>query len=297
MTAGLMAVAAVISGAVLAGSAASLTVRPAALTTFQRTESYAPHLTLLELFDVDADGKVDRIVATFSESLATYTAGTAPWTLTNVPSGGTLASVAVAGAQATLTITEGAGAADTAVGALTVTLASSASGIRDANGNLSSFAATAPLDRAGPVPVLIASTNAGTLGRIDAGDALLVAFSEAILATSLPAMTTVTEADPPGAVNIDTLTMPGVANGTLTTGGNGYITGNGRQAGFAASPVSLSTATTVRVQVGPVCTGTGCGNTGSDTGAFVYVPAPSLTDAAGNGAGGSSTTAATFALF
>jgi hypothetical protein len=297
MTAGLVAVAAVISGAVVAGSAASLTVRPAAVTTFERTENYAPQLTLLELFDVDTNGRVDRIVATFSESLAAYTAGTAPWTLTNVPSGGALASVAVAGTQATLTITEGAGAADTAVGALTVALVSTATGIRDANGNPSSFTATAPIDRAGPVPVLVATTNAGTLGRIDAGDALLVTFSEAILAASLPATTTVTEADPPGAVNIDTLTVPGVANGTLTTGGNGYITGNGREAGFAASPVSLSAATTVRVQVGPVCAGTGCGTTGADTGAFGYVPAPSLTDAAGNGAGGSYTTAASFGLF
>jgi hypothetical protein len=40
--------------------------------------------------DNDADGKVDRVVVTFDEALAAYTAGTAPWTLTNVPSAGTL---------------------------------------------------------------------------------------------------------------------------------------------------------------------------------------------------------------
>ena len=39
--------------------------------------------------DVDANGKVDRVLATFSESLQPST-DTAPWTLTNVPSGGTL---------------------------------------------------------------------------------------------------------------------------------------------------------------------------------------------------------------
>ena len=61
-----------------------------------------------------------------------------------MPSGGTLASVATAGAVATLTITEGAGAADTSVGSFTVALATSATGIRDAAANLSSFTAAAP---------------------------------------------------------------------------------------------------------------------------------------------------------
>ena len=35
--------------------------------------------------DNDSDGKVDRVVVTFDETLAAYMAGTAPWTLTNVP--------------------------------------------------------------------------------------------------------------------------------------------------------------------------------------------------------------------
>ena len=33
------------------------------------------------MFDTDGDGKVDQVKATFGETLATYTAGTAPWTL------------------------------------------------------------------------------------------------------------------------------------------------------------------------------------------------------------------------
>ena len=70
--------------------------------------------------DSNSNGKVDRVLATFSESLAAYSAGTTPWTLANVPSGGTLASVSVSAAVATLTITEGAGAPDTAVGSFTV---------------------------------------------------------------------------------------------------------------------------------------------------------------------------------
>jgi len=44
------------------------------------------------------------------------TADTTPWTLANVPSGGTLSSVSVSAASATLTLTEGAGAPNTTVG-------------------------------------------------------------------------------------------------------------------------------------------------------------------------------------
>ena len=108
--------------------------------------------------DIDANGKVDRVSADFSEPLAAST-DTAPWTLTNVPSGGSLASVATAAATATLTISEGAGAANTAVGTFRVTLAASATGIRDAAGNQSSFGSTAPTDQA--TPVLISLDHAG----------------------------------------------------------------------------------------------------------------------------------------
>ena len=63
------------------------------------------------------------------------------------------------GTTATLTITEGSGAKDTAVGSFTVALATSATGIRDAVGNQSSFAATAPTDDAKPVPVTVSLNN------------------------------------------------------------------------------------------------------------------------------------------
>ena len=49
-----------------------------------------------------------------------------------------------------MTLTEGS--VDTAVGSFTVALAASATGVKDAQGNLASFAATAPADKAGPVP-------------------------------------------------------------------------------------------------------------------------------------------------
>lgn len=78
--------------------------------------------------------------ALFSETLQTYTAAIAPWTLTNVPSGGTLSTVALSSATLTLTLTEGAGLADTTVGTMTVAMATNAAGARDAIGNLGAFA-------------------------------------------------------------------------------------------------------------------------------------------------------------
>ncbi len=133
--------------------------------------------------DNNTNGKVDHAVAMFSETLAAYSAGTTPWTLANIPSGGSLASVAVATTNATLTITEGAGAADTAVDAFTVALTTSATGIRDAAGNQASFATTTPTDSAKPVLV------AGTLVMKDIDgngkvDQVSVTFSEPLAAST-----------------------------------------------------------------------------------------------------------------
>lgn len=135
------------------------------------TDGAKPVLLTLTMTDTNFNGKVDHAVAVFSETLSAYTAGTAPWTLTGVPSNGTLASVAVATTTATLTITEGAGAADTTVGSFTVALATSATGVRDAGLNLSSFATTTPVDCAGPVAVSV-TTITDVVGNSAAGTRL-----------------------------------------------------------------------------------------------------------------------------
>ena len=44
-------------------------------------DSTAPTLSTLQMFDVDADGKVDQVKATFNETLETYSAPTTVWTL------------------------------------------------------------------------------------------------------------------------------------------------------------------------------------------------------------------------
>ena len=54
-------------------------------------DTTAPSRTATQMFDLNADGFVDQVVVTFNENLATCPAPcTAGWTLTNVPSAGSL---------------------------------------------------------------------------------------------------------------------------------------------------------------------------------------------------------------
>ena len=284
---------------VLAASATGIRDAAANQASFASTapvDQATPVLVSLVMQDVNVNGKVDRVLATFSEALAAYSAGTAPWTLANVPSGGSLSSVSVSGTLATLTIAEGAGAPDTAVGSFTLALASAATGIRDAAGNLSAFAATSPADGARPVPIGVGSTNNGvTAGLMEAGDILQVTFSEQLAALG-SAVTAITESDPTGSGS-DRLTVTGLtAVAGVSTGSNLYITTDNTTASFASSAIGLAGAV-MSATVSGGCTGT-CGvNLGIGVGALVFTPDPTLRDGAGNTAAGSFTTAATFRLF
>lgn len=245
------------------------------------TVALPPQLQTLVMSDLDGNGKVDRVVATFDESLAAYTAGTTPWTLTNVPSGGTLAGVTVSGAQATLTITEGTGAADTAVGSFTIALASNANGIRDAAGNRSTFAATAPSDAAKPVAMTITDTNGLLDGKFESADTISITFSEGLLPSTIPASSTVTLTDASASAT-DLLTISGVSAADRALGGNDYIATN-KVATFTASAVTLSISNrTITVVLG-LCGGA-CSSLGQQAtpGTYSYLPAASITDPAGN---------------
>ena len=284
---------------VLAASATGIRDAASNLASFASTapvDQATPVLVTLVLQDANTNGKVDRVVATFSESLSAYSAGTAPWSLQNVPSGGTLSSVSVSGTTATLTIAEGAGAPDTAVGSFTVALAQSATGIRDAASNLSSFAAAAPADGAKPVPIAVSSTNNGLVaGLMEAGDIVQVTFSEPLAALG-SATTTITETDPSGGGS-DRLTVTGLtAIAGVSTGSNLYVTTDTTSASFASSAIGLASAT-ITATVSGACAGACGANLAAGIGALVFTPDPVLLDVAGNTAGGSFTTPATFRLF
>ena len=248
------------------------------------TDRAAPILVTLALLDSSGNGKVDRVTALFSEPLQAYSAGTAPWTLTNVPSGGTLTSVSLATATLTLTLTEGAGAADTLVGTMTVAMAANSLGARDAAGSMGSFAATNPLDQAKPAAITIADSNGSLDGRVQPGDTIAITFSEPLAPASVPASTTVTLTDPVGTGN-DTLTMLGVSNGARAMGSNTYVTADTTTTSFADSPVALSnTNRTITVTIGASCTDTGCAGLGQQlaNATYSFVAATTLTGVAGN---------------
>lgn len=242
-----------------------------------------PASIAMVLQDSNSNGRVNRVLITWSETLAATSTITAPWTLANVPSGGTLASVSASGTAATITITEGTGALDTAVGSMTVALAANAAGPRDAAGNLSVIAARAPSDGARPLLLSFADTNGATDGRIEPADTLSLTFTEPIAPGSVPASVTVTLTDP-NTTAADRLTITGIANGARTTGGNGYVTTNNVSFGYAGSAVSFTAGgRTMVITVGTTCTGT-CTAIGTQTTAATLSmqPATSITDTAGN---------------
>ncbi|MGH2595725.1 MAG: hypothetical protein ACRDH7_07155 [Actinomycetota bacterium] len=249
----------------------------------------SPVLISLRMFDGNQNGKVDQVVASFSEPVSCTVPCLTPWTLQNVPSGGNLLAVSVAGSQATLTLAEGAGAADTSIGAFRVTLAAALGGIVDTDGNPAGFAATAPADLAGPVPVSITDTNGSVDGQMQAGDTLRVTFSEALDPASL-LQANIKETDPTGVGN-DSLVIVGLTNGSLDLGSDNYITGDGLAAVFQNSTLALTNANrTVVSTVAGACSGTGCANIGTGgPGLIVFVPEPILLDGSGNGAVGSLT--------
>jgi len=198
----LLAVAVVlIAASAVTGAAASLGATGDRVDSFGRDQAAAagdttaPSLTSLEFFDASPvgapNGKVDTVVATFNETLASYTAGAGPWTLTNAPggAGNTVSSVNVSGAVATLTLNEGN--VNTAPGsgatAFKLSLAANANGVRDASGNQSSFTDALVTDKAAPaasvLELLDAETPVGD-GRVDRIDVTFI--GEDLVPTASP---------------------------------------------------------------------------------------------------------------
>ncbi|MEA2221670.1 MAG: hypothetical protein QOH83_46, partial [Solirubrobacteraceae bacterium] len=241
----------------------------------------APTLSGLQMVDSDANGKVDEVRATFDEPLATSTA-TAPWTLTNVPSGGTLRAVSTSGTVVTLTIDEGSDAADTSVGSFKVALAASPSAIRDAAGNQASLAATAPRDLAGPVLMTATSAGGTATNLMQPGDTLALTFSEALAPSSVPAGPDVTESR---SSSTATLAIAGLI--TPTTIDVEYLDESGDSATFSTASALTNRTVTVTLD-----TGTANGSVPADSGGASILPAASLKDPAGNPAASAAPAAA-----
>src|SRR4051794_18430124 len=257
--------------------------------TIDRT---APALTTLQMLDTNADGKVNAIRATFSESVASTTLKT-NWALTDVPSGGSLSSVARSGAIVTLTLTQGAGPADTGVGLFKIGLAAAATGVRDAAGNQASFAARAPADAARPVLVGVTDTDVGTDGLIEQGDSMSFSFSEAIRPSSVVAAPKVTIARP--ATGNATLAIPSVLSTTTGMGSPDYLNTAGKSAVFNGTAAANGAIVTVTVGA---CTA-GCSYPSAPAAAptMSIRPSTALTDLLGNTGASTAYTLAATRLF
>jgi hypothetical protein len=242
----------------------------------------------IEMFDADRDGKIDRLTVRFTEPIASNPQDLARWTLTDVPSGGSLASVVASGDTVTLTLTEGPAAGDTAVRAFRVALSKGLAGVHDLAGNEASFVAIAPVDRAGPVPVSVWDTDGTEGGRIQPGDTLGFTFSEPLSPPTIPLTSQVTETDPAGP-GPDTLSIAGILQGAISLAADGYVKRDGRSVSYEGVMWYGPNVRTIQVTVGTTCTGV-CSSLGAGGPAtVVFVPSATLTDPAGNAATGTIT--------
>ncbi|MFL6098641.1 MAG: hypothetical protein ACJ71T_01655 [Actinomycetales bacterium] len=249
-----------------------------------------PALEGVSMSDRDSDGRVDQVVLTFSENVSCHDPCLSPWTLSNVPSGGTLQSVSASAGTVTLGLLEGAGAPDTSAGSFTVALANDpVNGVVGGGGAAARFAATAPADAAPPVPVGLSSTPGAQPGVMEPGDTFTVSFSEPIAPGSVHAAN-VKELDQNGAGN-DEVIVVGLSDGAINLGSNDYVTQPGGTVVFATSTLTMANGNVSIVStISGLCTGTACGMTGTPVASPIgFRPEPALTDASGNHATGSYT--------
>jgi hypothetical protein len=171
--------------------------------------------------------------------------------------------------------------------ATTASVTWSASGIRDAAGNQATFPATAPADGAGPVLTAVTDTNGTIDGQLQAADTLTLTFSEALKASTVPTAPAITEARGAAGTNA-TLSIPGLTAGALGMGTPNYLSANGTSAVFAATATATAAApATVKLTAGTCSSGCARVAAPATTPTMSFVPAATLTDAAGNAATGS----------
>ena len=270
----------------------SKTTACSAAMTKTTVAAFSGSVTSATMLDTDHDGKVDEIDVLFSVPVSCTASCTDGWTVSNIPSGGTLSSVTTSSNTAKLMIAEGPGAADTSVGTLTVSLAAPG-GIKDAAGHYASFASTIPVDGAGPVIMSLVSLQSGGTagnGKMEAGDKLVLTYSEAV--TGLTFNPAVTE-NRPNNGNV-TLNIVGFTT-TADTGTNGYVSSKSTNLTATGAAALSAGNTTVTITLGAIG---GTGTAAASNGALVFnQTGTTIKDAAGNAAAGTFTTPSAFKLF
>lgn len=297
----------------------SFTADQAATTSTAPGDMTPPALVTngLEMHDVDDDGKIDQILATFNEPLQA-SSDASSWTLSAIPSDGQKGTLTVEANStlATLNITEGGLRANTAVGAFTVALAKSSTGIRDLAGNEASFTARPPVDKANPIPLTINIANgSGTNNKATQGDTVVVEWSEPLLASKIctsgfsDTETQTYDANDQGAIisvvngstsdSLEaTFNCGSFRFGTLTLGSTAYTTatrmfaanGSADRSKATWAPSTATFTLTLGKLVGTDVLGTvNPPSPPAQAPTATYTPDPGLTDRSGNPAVGAAT--------
>ncbi len=108
-----------------AGSLSDLSGKPLANVTQASIDKARPVITSADIYDNNSNGKVDRIIATVSESLGANS-NTSSWTLGNPLPGVSISSVSVSANTVILNLTEPT-ALDTSTGGMTLTFVNNGS--------------------------------------------------------------------------------------------------------------------------------------------------------------------------
>ena len=247
----------------------------------------ATSMQSIRLLDLDEDGRTDQLDVTFNDPVTCTAPCTAPWQLAGLPSGTHLTEVTIDGEVAHLLLAEGFGPRSTEVGSATIALTDLGDGVLGLDSTPVTFAAQAPDDGMGPIPIDLASSNeASTAGLLELGDTFTVTFSEPIDPDSvLPA--NVKLLDPSG-VGADGLIVVGLTDGPLDLGSDEYLLADGGTVVYQdATLTMLDGGRKIRSTIVGACTGTACGSEGVGVeSVVVYHPEPFLRDMAGNHAGG-----------
>lgn len=245
----------------------------------------APLRTSLRFEDANSNGKVDRVVATYTHGATDDCLGTVntAWKLEGLPSDGLqLSNPTRVGNAITVPITELAlGTADTAAASLRVTF------VKPDSCALPGFTSDVPGDEAPPVITSIQSGVTGaTAGLPEKDDTATIGFSEPIVVPASVLAATSLQLKSGTGQEKNSLVLPQVTQVDTNLNVTDYYSGNGnRQVSFDMAVTAGADHLTMRLL--SACLGNKCSElnpNGGSAATIVMTPVSTIKDASGNAA-------------